>query len=124
MNEGKIYGELIWELVKANRLKLVEALLQKLKKEGKFYLLKNILIYLEEKNNKENNIIKGKLKLAFPVEIERLTYLLNKKLENQIELEGVEIDKNLILGGMFISKNIKIDFSLKSLLKRIISLTN
>lgn len=122
MNEEKIYGELIWALTKTNRLDLVETLLKKLKREGKFYLSKNILIYLEEKNNEENNIIQGKLKLALPTEVEKVIYLLNKKLKNKIILEKVEIDKNLILGGVFIGKNIQLDFSFKNLLRRIIFL--
>lgn len=121
MNETRIYGELIWRLAKAEKFEIIEILIKRLKKEGKFYLLKNILIYLEEKYSQEKNIIKGSLKLAFADEIKPLVEFLEKKLEKKIEVEKVEIDEKLILGGMFLSKNCKIDFSLKNLFNKLTS---
>lgn len=120
MSEEKIYGELIWRLVKEGKSELIGEIIKKLKKEGKFYLIKDILNYLDEKCNQEKNIIKGSLKLSFPSEIETIVESLEKELERKIELDKVEIDKKLILGGLFVGKDIKVDFSLKNLISKLL----
>lgn len=121
MSEEKIYGELIEQLAKQKKYKLINFLIEKLKKEGKIYLLKNILNYLEEKYDKEKNIIRGNLKLSFLDEIDQVIKFLERKLEKKIKLDKVEIDENLILGGVFVSKNLKVDFSFKNLINKIFS---
>lgn len=121
MSEEKVYGELIWLLAKQKKQSLIDFLIKKLKKEGKIYLFKNIVNYLEEKYEKENNFIKGNLKLAFQHEVDYLINFLEKKLNKRIKLDKVEVDENLILGGVFVSKNIKVDFSFKNLINKILS---
>lgn len=118
MNEVRIYGELIWKLVRERKLELIDVLIERLKKEGKIYLLKYIVAYLKEKYNQEKNILEGNLLLAFADEIEKIKEILEKRLKSKIKINKVEIDENLILGGLFVSKNIRVDFSLKNLIKQ------
>lgn len=122
MNEEKIYGELIWQLAKERKFNLIDKLIRKLKNAGKGYLLKSIANYLNEKYNEENGIIKGNLKLAFDDDVEKIVSFLSKKLKKRIQLEKIGIDESLILGGAFIGKNVKVDFSFKNLIKQIITM--
>lgn len=120
MRESKIYAELIWRLFKEKKSKLISAVVIKLKNEGRGYFLKEIVNYLQEKLDKENNIIKGSLKLAFPENnLNIIIKILEKKLNSRVEIEKLETDQNLILGGIFIGKTIKIDFSFKKLINKL-----
>lgn len=121
MSEEKIYGELIWQLAKEKKYKLIDILIEKLKKEGKSSLLKSVLTYLEEKHDHEEKFIKGVLKLAFPQENDHLINFLEKRVGKKIKIDKITIDENLILGGVFIGKNVKVDFSFKNLISKVFS---
>jgi len=121
MSEAKIYSELIWRLIKKERFDLIDKFLINLKNKGKSYLLKDILGFLKDKINEENNIVKGNLKLAFEDDIEFVIQKLTRKLAKKIEIKKIEIDENLILGGIFVSRYFKFDFSLKNLINKVFS---
>lgn len=121
MNEGKIYSELIYKLFKEGKVNFIDLVIKKIKNEGKSHILRDILSYVLEKYYEEKNLLRGKIKLAFKEDLEEVINLLEKKLKKRVEVEKIEIDKSLILGGVFLSKNLKVDFSLKKILKTFIS---
>ncbi len=119
-----ILGETIINLYKKNKEALVEKLILKLKKNGQTHFLKQVLAYLKEKDLENQGLIKGVLKIAFGEnDIDFIKEKIEKKLNKKIVLEKIKIDENLILGGLFLSKNYKIDFSYKNILNKIFNQT-
>lgn len=110
-----IIAKLIYKLYQERKEKELNYLITRLKRSGKLNLLKKVLPILQELENEEKNILMGQLETAFDF---RDINLLEKFLGKQIKIEKKKINDKLILGGIFRTKNLEIDFSLRSLIKR------
>lgn len=116
--EAFVLAETILRLFNENKIKAIENLILKLKREKKQFLFKEIINYLEEKKDKD--FLKGKLILAFEDEnLAQIKDLLEKKLKQKLKIEKIKVDKSLILGGVFLTQNIQFDFSFKNLIKKL-----
>ena len=115
--ESFVIGETILRLVKENKLSLIEVLIKRLKEEQEINVLREVIDYLEAKNNQLKGRIVGKLYLAFEEKIEDLKELLERKINSKIEIKDKIRDEKLILGGIFISNNFVLDFSLRGVFK-------
>jgi F0F1-type ATP synthase delta subunit len=119
--EAKILGQIIIKLFKEGRNELIDRLVENLKNEGKFYLLKDIIEYLRFQNFKMNGYEPAKLLLAFDYDEDNIKNLIKDKFDINIAVIKKDINSELILGGRLIMSNYLIDFSLQSLINKIFS---
>jgi F0F1-type ATP synthase delta subunit len=117
--ESLIVGETIVKLYKEKKIKLIEYLIENLKKEKRWNILKEALDYLKEKNYQLKKIIAGKIYLAFDDDIDKIKKLIEERINCQVEIKDKLIDEKLILGGIFVGKGFMVDFSFKNILKKI-----
>lgn len=110
-----IIAKLIYKFYQEGKEKELNWLVTRLKRSGKLNLLKKVLPILQELDNEEKNILTGQLESAFDFHnIDLLEKLIGKK----VKIEKKNINEKLILGGIFRSKNLEVDFSLRGLIQR------
>lgn len=110
-----IIANLIYRLYRENKEKELNCLVVRLKRSGRLNLLKKALPILQEFDNEEKDILTGQLESAF--DFQEIN-LLEKFLGKKIRLDRKKINNKLILGGVFRSKNLEVDFSLRDLIRR------
>jgi F0F1-type ATP synthase delta subunit len=86
-----------------------------MKGEGKFYLLKKILPLLEDLYFQKQGILVGELETAFDFNNNEI---LENFLNSKIKIRKKRINKDLILGGVFRTKDLEVDFSFKNLFEK------
>lgn len=118
--EVLVYAKLIKKLFINGKKECIERLLRKLKREGRSYLLKKIILNLKKDLQEEKNLESGILYLAFSENVEIIKNYLEKILSKQIFIEKVEDNPSLILGGIFVGRKTIVDFSLKNFFKKIV----
>jgi len=121
MMEAKIFGEVIISLVKQNKRRLIEKLIENLRNEGKVNVIKNIVEYLKLKNIKINDREPAKLFLAFDYDEKEIEKMVKEKFNLDVKVIEKNIDLELILGGRLITSNYLLDFSFKNLINKIFS---
>lgn len=118
--EVLVYAKLIKKLFINRKQECIERLLRKLRREGRSYLLKKIILNLKKDLQEEKNLESGILYLAFSENVEVIKNYLEKILSKQIFIEKVEENPSLILGGIFVGRKKIVDFSLKNFFKKIV----
>ncbi len=118
--EVTVYVRAIKKFLIEGKKDYIDRLFEKLKKEGRSYLLKKIILNLKKDFQEEANIESGILYLAFSENVEIIRNYLEKILTKQIFVEKVEENPDLILGGVFIGRKIMVDFSLKKFFEKIV----
>jgi F0F1-type ATP synthase delta subunit len=117
--EVLIYTKAIKKFLREGKVDYINRLFEKLKKEGRSYLFKKIILALKKDLQEEANIEFGDLHLAIFEDFEIIKNYLEKILGKQVVFENIEENPNLILGGVFIGKKVMIDFSMKKIFEKI-----
>jgi F0F1-type ATP synthase delta subunit len=122
--EVKIFCETIIRLARQNKERLIDKLIENLKSEGKFHIIKNIVGYLNLKNIQIKGYEPAKLFLAFDYDEKEIEKMLKEKFNLNVKVIEKNIDQELILGGRLITSNYLLDFSFKNLINKIFSFGN
>jgi F0F1-type ATP synthase delta subunit len=119
--EAKIIGETMIRLARQNKERLIDKLIENLKSEGKFHIIKNIVEYLNLKNMQIKGYEPAKLFLAFNYDEKEIEKMLKEKFNLNVKVIEKNIDPELILGGRILTTNYVLDFSFKNLMNKIFS---
>jgi F0F1-type ATP synthase delta subunit len=119
--EVKIMGETIIRLARQNKERLIDKLIENLKSEGKFHIIKNIVEYLNLKNMQIKGYEPAKLFLAFNYDEKEIEKMLKEKFNLNVKVIEKNFDQELILGGRLITSNYLLNFSFKNLINKIFS---
>lgn len=117
--ESYILGEVFYQLFRENKLEAIDALINKIKEQGKYYLFPEIINYLEDK--KDSDVIKGQLISAFPqndIDVSEIQNFIENKLNKKIKIGSFKHNPAFILGGFFLGQGVMVDFSFKSIIKK------
>lgn len=120
MNKEEIvYANLFKKFFIHNNQKKIDKLLAKIRKEGKFFLLREIINQLKKELSKKVNEEVGLLYLSAIVDSDIVKNYLELLLKKRVIIKEIKKDSSLILGGIFIGQNIIVDFSVKNFLKKL-----
>jgi F0F1-type ATP synthase delta subunit len=117
--EALVISETILRLLREKKKGLLNLLIQRLVEEKKLNLMKEAVEYLTEKKSDLKGIKSGKIYLALEGDLVKIKKFLEDKFNSKVEIKERKIEKSLILGGLFLTKNFVLDFSLRKVLKRI-----
>ncbi|GIW66892.1 MAG: hypothetical protein KatS3mg095_0790 [Candidatus Parcubacteria bacterium] len=115
--EEIIIKKIILEYLQLNNFLLIEKFVYKLKREGKFYKLKNILGSIIEDFYIKNNYEIGELDLVF-LENEDLIKDKLSKIFEKILIKKINLNKKIILGYVLRTRNKEFNFSLENMLNK------
>lgn len=115
----EVLGEIMINFLKKEKSQLIGHILERIKAEGNFFILRQLKDYLYRKNIELSGYKPVKLFLAFDFDENKLRELIEKKFNWRIQIEDKKIDKSLILGGRIKGDDFLIDFSLRRLILKI-----
>ncbi|MCS7183831.1 MAG: hypothetical protein NZ866_00590 [Patescibacteria group bacterium] len=115
IRDDLVLKKIILEFLMNNDFKKLEILINKLKREGKFFKVKKNLDDIINSFYEKNNFLVGELEIAFDENIE----LIKNRLPYNFLIQKVKVNRYLIAGGVFRSKNKEFNFSLLNNLKQI-----
>lgn len=96
---------------------LLRKLLIKLKSQGKLGKVKKNFNSIIEELYEKNNILIGELELVFK---ENENFIKERILKNSnFFIRKIKINKDLILGGVFKTKRLELNFSLLNIIRKI-----
>lgn len=115
-----ILKKIIKDLIEERKIDdvIINNFLKRVYIAGKFYELKRALKDYETDLKFQNNIVIGDLECCQRESVELIKEKLRFIFNKEIELSDIKINNNLILGGIFRTNNLELNFSLISLLKK------
>jgi F0F1-type ATP synthase delta subunit len=120
MKEAKVIAETMINFWKEKKYNLIEKILEGLKENGKIFLIKEIIDYLNIKKEEMKGFEPAKLFLAFDYDENKIERYLEDNFNLKTKVIKKSLDPELILGGRLLTKDLLVDFSLKRLLSKLL----
>ncbi|BCX15205.1 MAG: hypothetical protein KatS3mg097_097 [Candidatus Parcubacteria bacterium] len=115
-----IFKKLIYDLISLSKDndRVIDNFIRRVYLNGRLYELKKALKEFEIEWKLKQGILVGDLEYCYPESVELIKEKLASFLKQDIEINNLVLNKDLILGGIFRTNNLELNFSLSNILKK------